>query len=102
MGDLDYPPATRYAPRNWTLLGQSQMGPRFVIVIEILCQRPLQMFGIQDHEVVQALSANGTDQTFGVRILPRAVGCGENFCGGQRRDPQTNVVAVDAVPIPDR
>src|SRR5262249_13372589 len=84
------------------LLGQSQMGSGFMIVAEIVFQRPLQMFGIQDHEVVQALPADGADQVFGVWILPRTARGRENFFRAKRGDPQTNVVAVDAVPIPQQ
>src|SRR5215469_7776272 len=76
------------------------MGSGFMLVAEIIFQRPLQMFGIQDHEVVQALPAEGADQAFGVWILPRTARGNENFFHAKRRDPQTNVVAVNTVPIP--
>src|SRR5262245_49646789 len=77
------------------------MGSGFMIVAEILFQRPLQMFGIQDHEVVQALPADGADQAFGVWILPRTARGSENFFRAKRGDPQTNVVAVDPDPAAD-
>ena len=60
------------------------------------------MFGIQDHEMVQALPADGADQAFGVWILPRTARGGEDFFRAKRRDPQTNVIAVDAVLIPQQ
>jgi hypothetical protein len=57
------------------------------------------MPGVQDHEVVQTVSSYRTDQAFGIRILPRTPGRCEYFSNVQRRDPQTNLVAVDAIPI---
>src|SRR5215471_16024499 len=56
-----------------------------MIVAEIIFQRPLQMFGIQDHEVVQALPANGADQAFGVWILPRTARGSEELLSCQAR-----------------
>ena len=51
--------------------------------------------------MVQALSPDRADQAFGVRILPRTLRCRQYFLDLQGRDPQTNVVAVDAIPIAD-
>ena len=44
--------------------------------------------------MVQAVSAYGADQTFGVRILPGTLGRGVYFLHARGRDPQTNVVDV--------
>ena len=49
--------------------------------------------------MVQALSPDRTDQTFGVRILPGTLRRCEYFLQVQRRDPQMNLVTVDAIPI---
>jgi len=59
------------------------------------------MSGIQDDEVVQALSSNRADQSLDIWILPWTVRRGQDFRHAQRRDSQTDVVAVNAVPIPD-
>jgi hypothetical protein len=37
------------------------------------------MPGVEDHEIVQAISPDGPDQAFGVRILPGTLGRGEYF-----------------------
>ena len=60
------------------------------------------MPAIEDHEVVQAVSPNGTDQAFDVRILPRTLRRREYFLDLQERDSQTNVVAVHAIPIAEQ
>jgi hypothetical protein len=65
LRNLNDSPATHYLPRNGTSLAQSQMRSRLMIVAEV-SQYPLQMFAIQDHEVVQTFLADRTDQTFGV------------------------------------
>jgi len=52
--------------------------------------------------VVQAVSSNGTDQAFGVRILPRTLRRREYFLDLQGRDSQTNIVAVHAIPIAEQ
>jgi len=75
------------------------MRARFMIITEVFGQRPLQMFGVQNHEMIQALSADGPNESFGVRILPRTARRGEYFFAAQRRDPHTDIVAVDAVSI---
>ena len=77
LWDLDDPADTRDLPRNRTLLVEAQMGPRFVVVSEIRSQGSLEVPGVQDHEMVQAVSSDGADQAFGVRVLPGTPGCGE-------------------------
>ena len=79
LRDLDDPSHTRYLPRNRTLLAEAQMGPRSVVVSEIRSQGSLEMPGVQDHEVVQAVSSYGADQAFGIRILPGTPGICEYF-----------------------
>src|SRR5690349_9945118 len=79
LRDLDDLSHTRDLPRKRTLLVQPQMGPRFVVVSEIPSQGCLEMLCVQDHEVVQAVSSDGADQAFDVRILPWTLGCGEQL-----------------------
>jgi len=55
------------------------MGPRSVVISEIRSQGTLEMPGVQDHEMVQAVSSDGADQAFGVRILPGTLWRGEYF-----------------------
>src|SRR6266540_632165 len=57
------------------------------------------MPGVQDDEMVQALSSDGADQAFYVRILPGTLWGGKDLFHSERRDPQTNVVAIDAVAV---
>jgi hypothetical protein len=58
---------------------RAQMGPRSVGVSDIRSQGSLEMPGVQDHEMVQAVSSYGADQAFGMRVLPGTPGRGEYF-----------------------
>ena len=78
------------------------MGPGSVVIIEILGQRSFQMFRIQNDEVVQALSSDRANQALGVRILPGTLRRSQHLFDPECRDPLTNIVSVDAVPISDQ
>jgi hypothetical protein len=48
--------------------------PGTVVGGEIGSQRSSEMPSIQDHEMIQAISAYGTDEAFDIRILPGTAG----------------------------
>src|SRR5215831_15854964 len=90
LRDCDDPADTRDLPRERTLLVEPQMGPGPMVVTEIRSQGPLQMPGVQDHEMVQAVSSYRADQAFGVGVLPgtpRRVPIEERFDDLLRRPP---------------
>jgi hypothetical protein len=68
LRDFDDLSDTRHRPWEWALLVQPQMGPRSVVVSEIRSQGSFEMPGVENHEMVQAVSPYGTDQAFNVRI----------------------------------
>ena len=53
------------------VLVQSEVCSGTVVVEEILAQQPTQVGVVQHHDVVEALAAEGADEPFHVRILPR-------------------------------
>jgi hypothetical protein len=59
------------------------------------------MARIQDDEVIQVLSSNRAKQSVDIWILPAALRRRQNLPHAQRRDSQTDVVAVNAVSISD-
>src|SRR2546425_11917530 len=65
--NCDNSPGARHLPRKGTLLVEPQMGSGPMVVTEIRSQSSLQMLGVQDDEMVQAVSSDRADQTFGVR-----------------------------------
>ena len=56
----------------------------------------------EDDDVVQALAAYRADYAFHIRILPRSSGCYEHFVDPHVPDAITEVLAVDAVAIPEQ
>src|SRR5216683_863305 len=53
------------------VFGQRSVGPEFVVVVGIRGQDAPQVRFAQDHDMVQALSPDRTDQPFDMTILPR-------------------------------
>jgi hypothetical protein len=53
------------------ILRQRKVGAGPVVVDEVLAQQAAQMGFVQHHDVVETLAAEGADETFHVRILPR-------------------------------
>src|SRR5438270_13988416 len=77
------------------------MGSRFVVIAEITRQRSLEMAGIQDDVVVEALSSDRGDESLGVWILPGTLRCRQNLLDAQRWDSLSNFSTVSAVAITD-
>jgi hypothetical protein len=84
------------------LLVQPEVSPRPVVILEIASQSPLQVPRVQDHDMVQTVSSDRADQTFGVWILPGAAGRREDFLNLERSETQPNLAAINAVPIPQQ
>ena len=55
----------------------------------------------QHDQVIQAFSADGTDHSLGVRILPRGSWCDQDFFDPEFLDAVSEIIAVDAVTITD-
>src|SRR5437660_8966581 len=77
LRNCDNSPGARHLLRKGTLLVEPQMGSGPMVVTEIRSQSSLQMLGVQDDEMVQAVSSDRADQAFGVRILPGTPRCSE-------------------------
>ena len=52
------------------VLGQGQVWPHVIVVGSISLEDPAQMVFAQDHDVIQALSADRADKPFGMSVLP--------------------------------
>jgi hypothetical protein len=67
---------SHHQPWNGAVLDQRPMWARMVIVLEVVPEDYVQVSFAEDDHLVQTVSANGPDQSFRVRILPRRVrGC---------------------------
>ena len=63
------------SPRDGSVLVQREMSSPLVIVAEVGRDRPTEAGLVEHDDVVQALAANGSDDPFDVRPLPRCVRC---------------------------
>src|SRR4029453_17182706 len=88
--------------RKRTLLTEAQVGSRVMVVAEIARQCSFGVADVHNDVIVETLPANGADESFGVWILPRTSGCGQNFFHSQRLNSRSNLGAVNAVPIADK
>ncbi len=60
------------------------------------------MVRVEHHHVVQALTTNGSDHAFDIRILPRGTWCNENLLDPESVDAAREVSAVDTVAVTDQ
>src|SRR5437868_15519156 len=72
-----------YLPRDRSILVESQVSARPLVVFEIRLQDATQAWFIQDDDVVQALAANRSDQSLDIGILPRRSRSREDFANAQ-------------------
>src|SRR5437764_2234898 len=72
-----------------------------MVVAEIRRQSSLEMAGVQDDVVVEALPSDRADESLGVWILPGTLWCGQNLLHAQRLDSQLNFSTIPTVPIAD-
>ena len=54
---------------------------------------------VENDHVIQALSADWSDQAFDVRILPGTRRCGDDFSDAHPRQSPPEDVAIDVVPV---
>ena len=57
-----------------------------VVIVEVPGKDSTQVGFVEDDEVVQAFAANGTDESFAVRVLPGRLGGSGNFLDAQVLD----------------
>ena len=69
---LDRPPIRR-------ILGEGEVGPGAVVVLEVSGEDVSQVALAQDEDMAETLSPDRADQAFGEGILPRASGSREDF-----------------------
>jgi hypothetical protein len=71
MGISTIPP---WSGRSTGLLLQGKVSPATVVVGEVVSQQVTQVRFVQDHDVVEALAAQGPHEALHVGILPRGPG----------------------------
>lgn len=86
-------------PVNRGVLVEREAGPEPMVVRDVLAQVAAQATLVPDDHVVEALAAEGADQAFGKRILPRRVGRHGDFLHVERAEGAAEDGRVDAVAI---
>ena len=88
-------------PGDRTVLAQSQMRARAVIIGDVRRKDPPQMRLVEDDDVVKALSPDRADDPFDERALPGRARCRHNVLDAHGLDPGAEHQTVDAVPVSD-
>ena len=78
---------------------QGQVGPRFVVIIQVLIQNPQQVSLVEHDDVMKALASDGADHPLRVRILPGRSWCYYDFFDSHVLDTLAEELAVDGVAI---
>ena len=87
---------SHHRPRNRAVLCQRPMRTRVVIVLEEILEDSLEMSFADDDNMIQAFPAEGSDQPFGVRILPRRARRNGLFFDPEGRHALGELRTVDA------
>ena len=85
--------------RRRRVLTEREMRAAIVIVIDVRSQDTPQRSLVEDDHMVQALTANGTDQSLRVRILPWAPRRGLDCLDAHRCHAVPEGFSIDSVPI---
>ena len=80
---------------------EREVGPRSVIVLEVLPQDAPQVLLSDDDDVVEAFPPKGPDHALAVRILPRGPRRGEDLLNSHRTHSTNEVRAIDLVSAPN-
>lgn len=70
-----------------------------MVIAEIFAKFPALVSLIENDEVIQTISADGTDHAFNERISPRRSRRGYQLLYSQAIDPSLHQVTRDAIPI---
>jgi len=72
--------------RHGTVVVQRPVSARVMVVGDVAAENWAEMLLVEDQEMVEALSTNGADQTFAIRILPGRVGRSLDLFDADRLD----------------
>ncbi len=86
-------------PRDRGIPLQGEMRPGLVVVADVSAEDLSELILAEDDQVVQALPAYRPDDFLGVWVLPGGLRGSDDLLDAQPRDPVTEPIAVDGVPI---
>jgi hypothetical protein len=90
--------------RTWlgSIVTQSHMWPRLVIIVQVSGQNLSQMPLVADDDMVQTLAADGADHSLHVRRLPGRAWGRHDFLAMQAGQAAPHLTAVDAIAVADQ
>jgi hypothetical protein len=84
------------------VLCQGQVRAAAVVVSEVLARDVSEVPFVEHDDAVEALTADASDQTFGVRVLPRRPRSDHDLFDSHGADSAYEVVTVDPVTIAEK
>lgn len=86
-------------PRRRRVLLQPQVCPGSMIVGEEISKVPVKTAFVKDDDVVQALPANGSDDSFDISTLPWRARRGQDLVDTHGRDLMDEILSKDPIAI---
>jgi hypothetical protein len=86
-------------PWHWRIAIQRQVGTNGVVILKVRGYEPSQMRLVEHDDVVEKLSAEGSNYSLCIWILPRTAGSNDHFFDAHVGDTLTEIVAKNTVPI---
>src|SRR6266436_8877834 len=90
------------APRDRCIPLQGEMRPGFVVVAHVFPEDPSEMVLTKDDQVIQTFAPDRSDDSLRVGVLPGGLRGSDDLPDAQPRQPVTERVAVDGVPITEQ
>jgi hypothetical protein len=87
--------------RIWRILVQCEMATAVVVVRKIGSKRGPKRFLVDRDDVIEALSAHGSNQALNIGRLPWGSRCGKHLLDPHVLQSLSNILAIDAISIPE-
>jgi hypothetical protein len=88
-----------YGAPERRILAQREVRSNGVVVGGIGAQRAAQMHRVHDDQMIDALAANGSDQSLDIRILPRTARSNRSVSDAHCLDAALEYLAIGSVAI---
>ena len=88
-----------HSPKIRCIFVQRQVSSGDVVIVEVIAKDSAQVPLVENYHVIEALSANRSDNTFHIRVLPgRSRRC-DDLVYAQVLDTPLHLFAIDRIPI---
>ncbi len=73
-----------------------------MVIADVLSNNSTKMSFVEDDDMIQTFSADGSNNPFTKRILPRRARGRNDLLDTQALDPSSNLLTVNGIPIPQQ